>query len=482
MVLLNYIPMKEQIKNKLDCIIMLIIILLAFTQPGCKKLVEVKAPSTSTNSEIVYSSDATATSVLTDLYVQILNSDITRMYLFLGLSSDELTLFNGVTDLGYQAYFSNNLSPSTPGLVDFWAPLYSRIFTTNAAIEGLTASNSLSPNVKQQLLGEAKFLRAFLYFYLINLYGNAPLNVTTDYKANRVRPRTEKALVYEQILTDLKDAKTALGDKYINASFANINERIRPNKFAATAMLARVYLYTRDYKNAEIQSGLVIDNRSVYDTVSLDKVFLKNNKETIWALQTVLSGTNSNTNEGRTFILPVSGPSQNYPVYLSEKLVEKFSPADNRLYKWVKSTTVGSSPYNYSFKYKIGAVNTSSEEYSVVLRLAEQYLIRAEARAQQGNLTAAISDLNLIRKRAGLDPTTATTQMDILNTILKEKELELFTEWGHRWLELKRTDKANEVLGRIKGVNWQSTDQLYPLPQSEIQRNPSTAGQQNSGY
>ena len=116
----------------------------------------------------------------------------------------------------------------------------------------------------------------------------------------------------------------------------------------------------------------------------------------------------------------------------------------------------------------------------MVLRLAEQYLIRAEARAQQNNISGSQSDLNLIRNRAGLVNTAANDKTALLTAIEHERQVELFTEWGHRWLDLKRTNRADAVLGPIKAPNWQPTDMLYPIPQTQIANDPNV--HQNPGY
>jgi hypothetical protein len=116
----------------------------------------------------------------------------------------------------------------------------------------------------------------------------------------------------------------------------------------------------------------------------------------------------------------------------------------------------------------------------MVLRLAEQYLIRAEARAEQNELTGAASDLNIIRMRAGLNPTTATSQADILTAIQHERRVELFTEWGHRWFDLRRWGTAVPLLSSEKPNSVTEDDLLYPVPQSEISVNSNLT--QNPGY
>ena len=125
----------------------------------------------------------------------------------------------------------------------------------------------------------------------------------------------------------------------------------------------------------------------------------------------------------------------------------------------------------------------SYTEYYMVLRLAEQYLIRAEAEAHgAGNgLSGAVSDLNIIRYRAGLpDYAGAILQSPILSAIAHENQIEFFAEWGHRWLDLKRTGQATTVLSANKGFAVSSNSLLYPIPVSELKTDPNLT--QNSGY
>ena len=121
-------------------------------------------------------------------------------------------------------------------------------------------------------------------------------------------------------------------------------------------------------------------------------------------------------------------------------------------------------------------------DLSTVLRLAEQYLIRAEARAKQGKITgvnSAESDINVIRNRAGLGNTTANTQADILLAVEQERKSEFFTEWGHRWFDLKRTGRTTAILSPYK-PNWQASKELFPIPESQLINDPNIT--QNPGY
>jgi hypothetical protein len=472
--------------------LMAVLILIFFA--NCKKLIEVDAPVTNTNATVVYSTDALAAAVLTGIYTNLSTSNIpsgglTSMSFFPGLSSDELTLYPGSTTSAYVGLYTNQLNSSTLGTMDFWIKTYPTIFVANSAIEGLSGATALTPAVKQQLMGEAMFARAFCYFYLVNLYGDVPLAIGTDYTANSLLSKTPKAKIYQQIIADLKDAETLLSTNYLKADVLTVTtERVRPTKWAAAALLSRVYLFKGAYDSAEAQSTQVINNSQLYSLTRLDSVFYKNSNEAIWQLQPVGTGTSSNTGEGRLFILPATGPNtSNYPVYLSNFMVNSFETGDLRKVKWTGSVTVSVSgmptTYYYPYKYKIGAVNSPMSEYSMVLRLGEQFLIRAEARAQQGNLTGAEADLNAIRNRAGLANTTATAKSDLMNAILHERQVELFTEWGHRWLDLKRTNTVDAIMGTVtpqKGGSWNTNWQWYPLSLYELQHDPNLA--QNTGY
>lgn len=475
----------------------ILLISLIFCELGCKKFVDIPSPVTSTNTQNVYANDATAAAVLTGLYTNMSSDNsglgfgggISGTSLFTGLSSDELTLYNGVTDGDAFLYYINSLSSQYNAGAYFWTYIFSKdIYPINSAIEGLSNSNNLTKSVKNQLLGEAYFLRSFAYFYLVNLYGDVPLVLSTDYSKTFNLARSTKAQVYQQIIKDLSIAKDLLNNYYfkgdaVSTYQAGSEERVRPNKTAAIAMLARVYLYTNDWVKAEAQSTEIINNKSTYDTVSLNTVFLKNSKETIWSLPSVFNSPNANTGDGRIFILPGTGPSGDYPYYLSDTLLHSFENGDQRLVSWVSNVTVDGVTYNYPFKYKLGSTGDGPTEYLVVLRLAEQYLIRAESRIEQGNTIGANEDLNVIRKRAGLASVYITNKTTLLIKIIHERQVELFAEWGHRWFDLKRTNKVDEVMRAVtsqKGGTWNSYQAVYPIPLSEIQRAPNLV--QNTGY
>jgi hypothetical protein len=460
------------------------VIIYAVCVLGCKKLVDVPAPLTSLNAANVFTTDATSIAAVTGIYTEMSNEafsngGITAVSLFPSLSADELSLYSGQSNTSYNLYYSYLLSNSNTGSSDFWLTIYPYIYLANSALDGLNNSSGLTPSIKQELLGESKFMRAFFYFYLVNLYGDVPLVLSSDYKANANLPRSATSNVYQQIIADLKDAQALLSTGYLDGTLLNqSSERTRPNQPAATGLLARAYLYTKQWDSAEMEASVVINN-PLYSLDTLNGVFLMNSPEAIWQLQPVTGSTN-NTQQAIFFIIPPAGPGPAFPVYLSNNLLNAFEQGDLRRADWVDSTVASGVAYYYPYKYKINNVTLPVAEYIMVLRLAEQYLIRAEARAQQGNLTGAIADLNTIRARAGLSGTSVTTQSDLLAAIQHERQVELFTEWGDRWLNLKRTGAVNTVMTTDKASLWSNEWQLYPIPLTELKSDLSLT--QNAGY
>ena len=454
------------------CKVMLVFGLLLLLS-SCEDFVDIEPPKTQIVAETVFSNEASATSAITGIYSRMIESgfasgDIVSYTLFGGLSADELTSYSS----NNIEFFDNSLTVDNGSVNGFlWKQPYEYIYSANAVIEGLDNSSGVSEEVKQQLEGEAKFIRAFCFFYLTNLFGDVPLHLTTDYRITSIASRTLQSQVYQQIITDLKDAQSLLTDDYTT------EERVRPNRSVATALLARAYLYTQDWANAEIQASTVITNSGTYVLENdLNNVFLAVSSEAIWQLKPVQPGVN--TNEGRSFILTGS-PVNEQGVALSNELMNAFETGDNRFNSWVNSFDDGMETFFYPFKYKIEEGDPGIE-YSMVLRLAEQYLIRAEARAQQENIAGAQTDLNRIRNRAGLGNTTANDRPGLLLAIEQERQVELFMEWGHRWLDLKRTNRSDAVLEALKSPNWEPTDTLYPIPQRERESNPNIT--QNLGY
>lgn len=440
---------------------------------SCQKFVEIPAPINQIVNPIPFKDDATATATVIGIYSEMMRApnqfsdNLTSLYA--GMAADELFYYspsyrdefvkNEITQANHE-----NLKTS------FWEPAYKFIYTSNLCIEQLRQSSSLTPELKNTLIGECKFIRAFCYFSLINLFGDVPLITTTDYRLNATLPRTSKSKVYEQIISDLTDALNLLDTSYIT------DGRVRPNKWAAAAMLARVYLYNGDWIDAESKATVVISSGIYTLEPDLNNVFLKDSKEAIWQLMPV--NPQFNTYEGNAILQPNNTLPPTY--LLTSSLLNAFETGDYRLVAWVGSRTFQSQVEYFPYKYKVYGNSAPLTEYYMVLRLAEQYLIRGEARAEQNNFEGALQDINEIRNRAGLPDIIYNSQQSILAAIEQERRIELFAEWGHRWNDLKRTGRINTVLGALKPDTWQAKDTLWPIPQNEINLNHSLT--QNPGY
>lgn len=386
-----------------------------------------------------------------------------------GLTGDELAVPVNSLD---NALFQNSILNTDGTASSNWRDAYKQLFRINSCLENIDGVNVISPTLKNQLIGEAKFARAYTYFHLVNLYGGVPIVTTTDYKINRLLPRATEQAVYDQILSDLTDAKQLLMDNYL------LEGRARPNKMVANALLARVYLYREQWRNAELAAGDVITS-GVYSLADLPSIFLKGSNEAIWQLPS--NGTFSQTAEGFTLVAnPFNSRVPGY--FVSPLMLASFEQGDLRKAQWTGVKTVFGTNYIYPAKYKQRTVDGSPAEDYVLIRLSEMYLIRAEAQARQGVLTEAIADLNQIRNpdRVGLPVYSGpATEAAVIAAIMKERRIELYCEGGHRWYDLKRTGTVDGVLSAEK-PNWQSTDALFPVPASEIILNPFL--KQNPGY
>jgi hypothetical protein len=438
---------------------------------SCEDFIKIEPPRTDLVKSTVFAGDATANAAMLDVYYQMrsfgfASGTVSSITFYGALSSDEIVSRYASTSLEYKDFkqFNDNaILPDNYSLGALWSDIYKCIYRTNSILEGVAGSTTVSDQVKKQLTGEAKFIRAFCHFYLVNMFGDVPLILTTDYVSNSSVSRATTTEVYDQIETDLLDAKQLLPADYAAYS----NQRVRPNASSASALLARVYLYREKWIASEAQASEVIANSGLYALTPLTDIFKATSTEPIFQLWREYYPS-----ELFTFANPGA-------CALTTDLVDSFEPGDLRRTQWIIDYPAGGQTIQLAFKYHV--LSTPNSEFSTALRLAELYLIRAEARAQQNNVTEGRADLDAIRSRAGLTPSNALDQTSLLADIEQERRIELFTEWGHRWFDLKRTGRANNVLPSLKPL-WTSTAALYPLPESELRLNSSLSNAQNPGY
>lgn len=428
----------------------LLTIALAFIAFGCEEYLD-KEPYDIITDDIVISSAEDAESVLLGAYSALQSPEAygNQTIGSTGVMSDELVhtgSFPTVAEFDNNAVLSNNVT-----LQNLWAAYYAGIFRTNVVIERVETIEIDDPT-KNKLVGEAKFLRALMHFDLLKLFGGIPYVVTSDLSTLRTIDRTSAETVYASLISELNESITLL------AGVDQGNTK-RANQWVAKALLARVYLYSGNKAQAGALANDIIENGPYSLETNYTDVFLGDSEEVLFEVFFSVQDQSD-----MAFYFRTDGRYEYGP---SPQIQAAFEPNDDRA---VMVEPVGDGRFQVA-KYTDVATGT---DQSVVLRLAEMYLIRAEANIGS---TQADDDVNIIRNRAGLGDISGVTLDDILN----ERFVELCFE-GHRWSDLTRTGKANEIMAVVNPTNWQSTDALMPIPQREIQQNPTLVGKQNPGY
>ncbi|WEK35168.1 MAG: RagB/SusD family nutrient uptake outer membrane protein [Candidatus Pseudobacter hemicellulosilyticus] len=445
-------------------------ILLVAGSLSCNKLLEIPShPDDKLSDDRAFSDSANVMSALAGIYsnLKVGNSGAIfsgALTFSAGMYADELQQ-PGVGGASNE-FVSNELRPDNGAVSNLWVSPYTGLYQVNDFLKGVTDNPNISTTFQQQVKGEALVTRALYYFQLVNLFGAVPYVVGTDYKTNAVLPRSSADSIYGLIISDLTTAAGLLKAPYPSAG------RMRPNQHVAQAFLAKVYLYRKQWKLAADMASQVIGN-GIYQFAELDKTFLEGSVEAIWQMPSTLS--NGQMGEANYFVPASTAPSYE----LTEYQLTAFEENDRRKSTWTRTTTINNVSYTYPFKYRNRDISATPKECLMFFRLSEQYLIRAEANAQQNLLDTARADLNRIRAKAGLDISTAVSKEAVLLAIEHERQTEMFCELGQRWFDLKRTGRANAVLGAIK-PKWELTDTLFPVPLTQLQNNIYL--DQNEGY
>lgn len=465
-------------KNKPQTYIHIAALLITAALAGsCKKLIDIPAsPPNQISFADQYADSSAAMSAVAWVYSYDANTTAgfgfsDAMLTEAGaLSSDELKS-TSTYNPDMASFYNYNLTPINGSATSLWSGPYTALYSVNAVIEGVTSSTGLKPTFKKQITAEMKVLRALYYFNLVNCFGNVPIVTGIDYKVNTLLPRASVDSVYGQIVSDLTAAQQALPVAYPSDGHA------RPNLYTADALLAKVHLYRKQWQDAYNEANTVIGSGTYSLATDPNEVFLEGSPEAIWQLPA--TGPWNVTEEASNFIPQSSGTIPNY--IATSWLIDAFEPGDVRMQDWLQQTVVNGETLYYPYKYRNVLTTDQPTEDYMILRLAEQYLIRAEASAQLGNGAAALADVNTIRARAGLSPSTAdpSDKNEVMNAIMHERQVELFTEWANRWFDLKRTGTAAAVLTSEK-TGFTNTALLYPIPRTELQNNVNL--KQNPGY
>jgi len=393
--------------------------------------------------------------------------------------------------LQYEAYQMLSTNSQMKG---DWNDLYNNINTCNIVINYVDQATDLNATRKNEMIGEASLIRALNHFQAVQLWGDCPIakeaifsisSDNFDEAFNALFPARKPIVeVYAQIIADCQVAIQKAPDA---------SNKFKANKMAANALLAKVYatMPNPDWTKVNQYCDIVIGGGYTL-LPTFDHLFdnaHEGNSESIWEING--DGWGSPIGAWNTFMfLGTDWKKFNAP---SHTLVKAYANNNDkqRLASTITRANVGwADTYwpstNYPFCYKMRDTNGNQNFY--IARLADILLLKAAALANKGDITGAMSQVNIIRTRAGIASISASNQSDAFNKILEERLMELAFE-GDRWFDLKRMGKAIEFLSKQKdgngnllphASNINQNRLLWPIPQDKLDANALLA--QNPGY
>lgn len=378
-----------------------------------------------------------------------------------------------------------------------WEAMWNTVNLANKVIiSGTTAEGD--QELVSRIVGEAKFIRASLYFYMVNAWGALPIRTepTEDFTAT-ILPRSSVDDVYSLIVQDLTDAAAALPNSYAGGSG---NEVGRVTNGAAMTLLGKVQLQNGNLPAAEAalrtvlgRYSLLPDFGSIYSGAgnentaeSIFEISFNAGNQTAWAVPQQFVpisiaaplGTNGS---GRNVL-------SSYP---TQDLADSFDPADLRIPHTFGTATEGNYLGLYISKFiQPGATNGSDINF-VMLRYADVLLMLAEA---IGESTEAYDLINEVRTRAGLPDIDASSPGTFMEKVMNERRWEFAFEL-HRWIDLLRLPDAEvfsimetqlesqqlNKFGMTVDISLTLDNLLYPIPQNEIDISDGVV-EQNPGY
>ena len=475
-------------------------VLSAYFVSGCSSdyLDVDQTESISTKDIALFNNDEGAATFVTAIYSKFLDWNMTS-FSWIGLSSiasDDADKGSSPGDTGSDKDVLDNLTynSSNPSAESTFNANYDGINRCNQALDILPKLDKADANLRARLIGEAKFLRAFMYFTLVKCYGGVPIvdhlpNPVSDEDKKMLLTRKTAAEVYTFIESDLNDAITALPNKSAYAA----DEKARASKGAAYALLAKVNLYQKNWQKVVDNCNLVTGYSIEADYAKMFRLEGENGAESIFEINGVGSVPAKGI-EGYSASQGARGAGGwgwgfNTP---SRSLLDAYETGDVRknatiifrgttLYDGREvPSTVENPMYNfkaYSSQYTDGWETDANIKY---LRYAEVILMKAEALNELGQTAQAIPLLNQIRNRAGLGVTTALTQVDVRTAIWKERRVELAFEFD-RFFDLVRTGQAKAAFAIDGKTFTEGKNELFPIPDSFI-RQANGLSAQNPGY
>lgn len=483
-------------------IILSSLLLFSLTNQSCRNdFLDVKpTEAISTDDLSLLNNDAGAESFLTATYAKYLDWNISS-FAWIGITSiasDEADKGSSPGDTGGDKDLLDALNFTATGgsFQDVWQGHYQAINRANQAIHYLPLLTNADQALRNRLIGEAKFLRAFSYFTLVRSFGGVPIVDRVPIAGNEsdktmLLTRKSKEEVYAFIENDLNDAIAILP---VKSAYSGINIG-RASKGAAYALLAKVNLYQKKWQKVVDNCNAVTGYSLTPNFADIYKVSGENNSESIFEIQgkggssqpgiqqySQTQGARGAGGWGWGFATPSQGLVD---AYNAEGDTQRRNATiifrNSTLYDGRVVPATVENPY---YNYKAYSSNYSGEDDSDTniryLRYSEVLLMKAEALNELGQTSAAVPFLNQVRNRVGLANTTATSQSDVRSAIWKERRLELALEHD-RWFDLVRTGQAKDAM-LADGKNFVvGKHEVFPIPASFISEAKGLSAQ-NPGY
>jgi hypothetical protein len=484
-------------------IISLIIALTAFTYYACDKFLDLEpmsqgiAVKSASENEVVYQTASAVESALGGAYADFKNEYYELDYFVNGDAQSDDAYAGADNPANFQID-DYKIDATNSNVSRDWAYLYSTIGKTNSVINNVMAvpDASLTTERRNEILGEASFIRAFMYFQAVQLWGDVPLQlkdirtisieILPEIYPQLFPPRAPKDSVYNQIIRDLKTALKYVKPTAVHKGYVTTG--------AVNAMLAKVYatIEPHDYNKVlqycnDVIAGpysLLASYDYLWDNLH------ENSSESIFEIN--YNGTITDGNWGASMFRGMDWKKFDIP---SNDLVKAFDDEGDNIRKNSSIIFLNVSgkwsdanwpQTNYPFVNKYRIFTSGSPQNYIFLRLADIILLKAEALNELDDLAGAATQVNLIRNRVSLSNTTASTKEEMRLAIEKERRLELAFE-GLRWYDLKRTGRAIEVInnaigpdGLVFGYNLTENKLVWPIPQAELDKNTYLV--QNTGY
>ncbi|WP_080240357.1 RagB/SusD family nutrient uptake outer membrane protein [Spirosoma rigui] len=470
--------------------------LLAFALTGCGKDFLTVIPETALSSATFFKTEADFQQAVNGAYVPFRQMYNERAWVLEEMHSDNTyyarnTLYGAVDPTENVADFAvptaNGVTANDNVLVQYRLNyvIIARANQVLALIDGPGVTFS-SDAVKNNLKGQALFLRAFAYFDLVRLFGKVPLHlVPVTGREDAALPLSTTAEIYAQIEKDALAASTALPNKATQTPG-------RATSGAAKTLLANLYITQKKWAQAETQLKSIVTNDGYSLMPDYNDAFSftstnKNNAESVFEIQYMEGSAGYNGNQIYRFIpspitaleiAPIVGTSNPQPTSQESNniptpdLIAAYETGDKRKDISIGTVTLSGSlrankTYPYIKKYaRVHSLHNNTGQNWPVYRYAEVLLFLAEALNEQGKTGEAATYINQVRTRAGLAATPASGQADMREAIFKERRVELAFE-NKRWFDLTRTGRVKEIIGAY-GAKVKANPAAYYFPAGAV--------------